>query len=129
MPCYVAIDRLVCQTYVASKSKKCVRMGYPRLLRIIKAAKTPGTQPQQVRISTIKILPHPLSRTAIGGNTMANKTLKKLIVFFSKRSKKNGLFDLLQQHLLNNHKQVASLTKQALIGRKKPTFAHQRLIP
>lgn len=43
------------------------------------AAITPGTQPQIVRIRTIIIEPHPLSRTASGGNKIESNTLQKLI--------------------------------------------------
>tara|TARA_Y100000768_G_scaffold262825_1_gene200430 strand:+ start:113 stop:262 length:150 start_codon:yes stop_codon:yes gene_type:complete len=44
------------------------------LFKIIKAAITPGTQPQQVSIKTIVIDPHPLSRTARGGKITERKT-------------------------------------------------------
>ena len=44
------------------------------------AAITPGIQPKQVRIETIKMLPHPLSKTAKGGKTMARITRKTLIL-------------------------------------------------
>jgi len=50
------------------------------LFRIIKAAMTPGTQPQIVNSNTIRIDPHPLSRTAKGGNRMASSTRQKLMV-------------------------------------------------
>jgi len=43
------------------------------------AAITPGTQPHKVKMNTIKIEPHPWSRTAIGGNRIDNNTRKKLI--------------------------------------------------
>lgn len=46
-----------------------------------KAAITPGTQPQKVKSSTIKNEPQPFPMTDNGGNTIANKTLKKLIIF------------------------------------------------
>lgn len=49
------------------------------LFKIIKAAITPGTQPQRVSKKTIKIDPHPFPITERGGNRMANKTLQKLI--------------------------------------------------
>ena len=42
---------------------------------MIKAAITPGTQPNNVSIKTIQKLPQPLSATARGGNIIANKTL------------------------------------------------------
>jgi hypothetical protein len=38
------------------------------------AAITPGTQPKQVNIETMTIDPHPLFRTASGGNIIASKT-------------------------------------------------------
>lgn len=44
------------------------------------AAITPGTHPQNVSNKTIKKEPQPLPITDSGGNMMANKTLKKLIV-------------------------------------------------
>jgi hypothetical protein len=43
-----------------------------------KAAITPGTQAQSVNKNTINTEPHPLSKTAKGGNTIANSTRKKL---------------------------------------------------
>lgn len=47
---------------------------------MIKAANTPGTQPKEVKINTIKIEPHPLSRTAKGGMMIDNRTRQKLIL-------------------------------------------------
>ena len=44
------------------------------LFKIIRAAITPGTHPQQVSIKTIVIDPHPLSKTARGGKIIARKT-------------------------------------------------------
>lgn len=41
----------------------------------------PGTQPAKVSKKTITIEPQPLSKTAIGGKNIANKTLQKLIVY------------------------------------------------
>lgn len=49
------------------------------LLRITKAAITPGTHPHKVNKNTIKIDPHPLPITDRGGNNIASKTLQKLI--------------------------------------------------
>jgi hypothetical protein len=49
------------------------------LFKITKAAITPGTQPQRVRINTIKTEPHPWSITASGGNKIDSNTRKKLI--------------------------------------------------
>lgn len=49
------------------------------LLRITKAAITPGTQPHSQSRNTIKIEPHPLSRTDNGGKKIANKTRQILI--------------------------------------------------
>lgn len=46
---------------------------------MINAAITPGIQPQTVSIKTIIKEPQPLSITANGGKSMANKTLQKLI--------------------------------------------------
>jgi hypothetical protein len=43
------------------------------------AAMVPGTQPQSVRIKTIKIDPQPLSNTAKGGKIMDNNTRKILM--------------------------------------------------
>ncbi|VAW12251.1 hypothetical protein MNBD_BACTEROID03-2566 [hydrothermal vent metagenome] len=45
-----------------------------------RAAITPGTHPQSVSNSTIKKEPHPLPITDKGGNSIASKTRKKLIV-------------------------------------------------
>jgi hypothetical protein len=46
---------------------------------MIKAAITPGTHPNTVRINTINIDPHPLSMTESGGKMMAKITLQMLI--------------------------------------------------
>jgi len=46
---------------------------------MIRAAITPGTHPKKVRIRTIKIDPHPLSKTARGGNKIDKSTRQKLI--------------------------------------------------
>jgi len=51
----------------------------PGLLRMTKAAITPGTQPHSVKIKTINTEPHPWSITARGGNKIESKTRKKLI--------------------------------------------------
>jgi hypothetical protein len=51
------------------------------LLRIIKAAITPGTHPQSVRRKTIIMEPQPLPITASGGKIIANKTLKQPMFF------------------------------------------------
>ena len=40
---------------------------------------TPGIQPHKVKIKTIIIEPHPLSRTANGGNKIDRITLQILI--------------------------------------------------
>lgn len=45
------------------------------------AAITPGTHPQKVSNNTIKKEPQPFPMTDNGGNSMANKTRKKLIDF------------------------------------------------
>lgn len=49
------------------------------LFRMTNAAITPGTQPQSQRRNTIKIEPHPLSRTDKGGKKIANNTRQILI--------------------------------------------------
>lgn len=49
------------------------------MFRIIRAAITPGIQPQSVSKKTIKKDPQPLSITDSGGNMIANNTLIKLI--------------------------------------------------
>jgi hypothetical protein len=46
---------------------------------MIKAARTPGTQPKAVSIKTISTDPQPLSITASGGSTIASNTRQKLI--------------------------------------------------
>ena len=43
-----------------------------------KAAIIPGTHPHNVKIKTIKIDPHPLSKTEKGGNKIDKITLQKL---------------------------------------------------
>jgi hypothetical protein len=54
---------------------------------MIKAAKTPGTQPKKVKIRTINTEPQPLSITAKGGSTIASKTLQILIAFNNSNAK------------------------------------------
>ena len=49
------------------------------LFKIIKAAITPGIQPQIVKINTIRIDPQPLSITAKGGKRIDSNTLQILI--------------------------------------------------
>ena len=44
-----------------------------------RAAITPGTQPHKVSNNTIRKEPQPLPMTDNGGNSIANKTRKKLI--------------------------------------------------
>jgi hypothetical protein len=46
---------------------------------MIRAAITPGTQPQSVRIKTMIKDPQPLPITDKGGKIMASKTRKKLM--------------------------------------------------
>jgi len=46
---------------------------------MIRAAITPGIQPQRVKIKTIKTEPQPLSITARGGNKIESNTLQKFI--------------------------------------------------
>jgi len=48
------------------------------LFKITKAAITPGTNPQNVKIKTIKIDPHTLSKTEKAGNKIDKITLQKL---------------------------------------------------
>ena len=55
---------------------------YFGLLRMTKAAITPGTQPIKVNTKTIRMLPKPLSKTANGGNNTLKITLKMLIALF-----------------------------------------------
>lgn len=50
------------------------------LFNITKAAITPGTQPHSHKRNTIKIEPHPLSKTAKGGQIIDSTTLQKLIL-------------------------------------------------
>lgn len=47
------------------------------LFKITNAPITPGTHPANVRISTIRIEPQPLSNTARGGKIMESRTLIK----------------------------------------------------
>jgi len=49
------------------------------LFKIIKAAITPGIQPQTVSINTIKTDPQPLPITASGGKMIAKRTFHILI--------------------------------------------------
>ena len=49
---------------------------------MIRAAITPGTQPQIQSKNTIKIEPQPFPITDKGGQMMASKTLQKLMLFF-----------------------------------------------
>ena len=42
---------------------------------MINAAITPGIQPRHVRINTMRIEPHPLSKTARGGKMIDKRTL------------------------------------------------------
>ena len=50
------------------------------LFKIIKAAITPGIQPQSHNKNTINTDPQPLSKTDKGGNTIAKRTLQILII-------------------------------------------------
>ncbi len=52
------------------------------LLRMMRAAMTPGTHPQQVRMVTMRKEPHPQSTTANGGKMIANRTLRQDMVGF-----------------------------------------------
>jgi hypothetical protein len=62
------------------------------LLRIMRAAITPGTHPQSVKIQTIIKEPQPLSTTAKGGNNNESKTRQKLI------PQKYGIFSIPLHH-------------------------------
>ncbi len=58
---------------------------------MINAAITPGTQPHNHKINTITMEPQPLSKTANGGQIIANNTLQILInlqLFISLRLQK-----------------------------------------
>jgi hypothetical protein len=50
------------------------------LFNMISAAITPGTQPHNQRMKTIRIEPQPLSITAKGGHKIERSTLQKLII-------------------------------------------------
>jgi hypothetical protein len=50
------------------------------LFTIIKAAIVPGIQPKHHNINTIRIDPHPLSKTDKGGKKMHNNTRQKDII-------------------------------------------------
>jgi hypothetical protein len=52
------------------------------LVTISKAAITPGTQPQQVRMNTRSNEPQPLSITARGGKMIQRMTLQSDMVLF-----------------------------------------------
>lgn len=55
------------------------------MFKITNAAMTPGTQPHNVKINTINIEPHPLSKTAKGGNKIDKITLNNdMSAFFAK---------------------------------------------
>lgn len=63
------------------KKKRDLSIDYVLFLfKIIKAAITPGTQPQRVNKKTIIIDPQPLPITASGGKIIAKITLKMLIL-------------------------------------------------
>ncbi len=57
--------------------KRCYLLG---LLRIIRAAITPGTQPQIHRTKTMMTDPQPLSKTARGGKKIASNTRQILML-------------------------------------------------
>jgi hypothetical protein len=61
---------------VSTSSPRMPQLG---LFRIIRAAITPGTQPQRVSRNTIKKEPHPLPITDRGGKRIARSTRRKLI--------------------------------------------------
>ncbi len=60
----------------------------------MRAAITPGTQPNKVRIRTIKIEPHPLSYTARGGNKTERIT-RQILIYANFQAKIELLFRLL----------------------------------
>lgn len=53
------------------------------MLRITNAAMTPGTQAHNVKMSTIKKDPQPLSTTDNGGNIIAKITLRIFMMVFT----------------------------------------------
>ena len=53
------------------------------MLRITKAAMTPGTHAHSVSMSTIKKDPQPLSTTDKGGNIIARITLRRFMTAFT----------------------------------------------
>ena len=57
----------------------------------MRAAITPGTQPQMVSIKTINTEPQPLSITARGGKIIERRTRQKVILFFIKQKYKSFL--------------------------------------
>ena len=65
----------------ASEDRKTppLPQAFQLLFKITNAAMTPGIQPKHVRSATIRMLPQPLSKTANGGKTIANKTRIKLM--------------------------------------------------
>lgn len=56
---------------------------------------TPGTQPTHVSSATIATEPQPLSITASGGNTIANRTLQNDIVIIIYSIVYNVIFSVL----------------------------------
>lgn len=65
---------------------------YLGLFSITKAAITPGTQPARVKSVTIKIDPHPLSKTAKGGKKIDRSTRPKPMTKYFKLSKFRHFF-------------------------------------
>ncbi len=51
------------------------------LFRMIRAAITPGTQPQSVSKRTMRIDPQPFPITERGGKIIASSTRQKLMIF------------------------------------------------
>lgn len=89
-------------------------------MRIIKAPITPGTQAQSVSKKTISTEPQPLSITARGGNTIANKTLNKLIaiqIYKFGRSYNSDALVIFAAEKIGMHE----LSEQELVRREKLT--------
>lgn len=70
------------QILTEPKAKEPFRLRFIQsLFKMTSAAITPGTQPQKVRIRTMRKLPHPLSTIDKGGKNIASMTRIKLIAF------------------------------------------------
>lgn len=69
---------------------------------MMSAAITPGIQPRQVRIKTIRKEPQPLSTTASGGNMMARITLRRDISLRFSQGTNIGNFPLQKRTEIRN---------------------------